>query len=186
MTDNKEAISRRDNSLGGTSQEQLRTSLMHSVATELLEDKDMFLCFGRIAVQDVPWDKVKEEYSNFLPNSLFALEGMWNVCDRDFIITGIQEIIQDFGCEKIKAHTMYTAYGDMEVIFGRMFSPKETVNEDDPESSGYSREVVGAVKKLHQIARLFEVVDNWPSTKHCTERKKLEIVTKMVNALSNF
>ena len=182
---NNVAIFRNEDSVGIT-REQVQKSSMYDVARELLENKDMFLCFGRIAVQDVPWQKVKEEYSKFLPSSLFTLEGMWNKCDRDSIITGIQEILQDFGCERIKKHVMYTEYGLMDVIFGRVFSPKEDVDEDDPKSSGYSEEMVSSAKKLYQIAKLFDVVDNWADSKHCNEKTKLEIVTKMVNTMSDF
>lgn len=173
---------------GGVSnptQEQLRESLLHSVSEELMANQEMFLHFANIAINDVPWKKVKEEYVNLLPTSLFMLEGMW-FQDHDSIITKIQEILQDLGCEKIASHSMYDAYGIKEVMFGRLFSPKEDVDEENPKISGFEEHLVPAAKKLYRIARLFEVVDTWPNTKHCDERRKLEIVTKMVNLLTTF
>lgn len=57
--------------------EKLRRELVNSVAEELIEDPNKFLLFANIAIQETPWEVVKDKYFFVLPESLFFLEGMW-------------------------------------------------------------------------------------------------------------
>lgn len=169
-----------------STQEKLRNSMLHSVVEELVSDTRKFFHFANVVNNELPWTKVKEEYETILPSSLFMLEQMYSTVNRDSIIFDVQAVLQELGCEKISSHVMYTAYGYKEVMFGRIFSPTEDINDKNLASSGFSRHLIPAAKKLHVIAKLFSVVDTWPNTKHCDDEAKLKIVTEMVNKLITF
>ena len=92
--------------------EKLRRELVNSVAEELIEDPNKFLLFANIAIQETPWEVVKDKYFFVLPESLFFLEGMWPHVDRESIIPDVQVALQDFGCKKIASKAMREKYGE--------------------------------------------------------------------------
>lgn len=166
--------------------EKLRRELVHSVAEDLIEDQNMFLLFANIAIQETPWEVVKDKYFFVLPESLFFLEGMWPHVDRDSIIPNVQATLQDFGCKKIASKAMREKYTEKEVAFTLLFSSKEDFDVEDPESYGFSRENASAANRLLQISKIFDVVNSWPTTKDYSQKQKIRIVTKMVNKLITF
>ena len=167
-------------------QKQLRDSLLHTVAEELVEKTETFLHFADIVRQDLSWQKVKEEYVGFLPDTMWVLEGMWPTYDRDSIITRIQELLQDLGCQKISQHQICAAYGTKEVMFGLLFNSNESLKDIHPEQMGFEKNWETAAKRLFIISRIFEVIDEWPNSKHHTKQKKLELATQIVNTLKTF
>lgn len=172
------------NSSAKVTREQLRNSMIHSVAEELISNTEIFTTFADVAIKDLPWKQVKDEYHALLPESLFTLEGMFS--DPNGIIPEIQETLQDLGCERITSHTIYTSYGIKDVMFGRVFSPNDEEANVSLTQGVFKKEQIPAAQKLFVIAKIFQVIDAWPSTKHFNGQRKLEIATKIVNSLTNF
>lgn len=184
MRNNKVAVRKVDQK--NELHEKLRRELVNSVAEELIEDPNMFLLFANIAIQETPWEVVKDKYFFVLPESLFFLEGMWPHVDRDSIIPDVQVALQDFGCKKIASKAMREKYTEKEVAFTLLFSSKEDFDVEDPESYGFSRENANAANRMLQISKIFDVVNSWPTTKDYSQKQKIRIVTKMVNKLITF
>jgi hypothetical protein len=163
---------------------EVREQVIHSVAYTLENDTEKFLKFAHVAIHNIPWKIVKNEYARFLPESLFALEGMFP--DEREIIPSVQSVLQDLGCQRMMNRGLYTKYGRRDVMFGKVFSPDETIAEANMTDVGFPIEKLPATHKLYNIARLFKIIDTWPDTRHCSDLEKLDIVTKMVNTMATF